>query len=460
MKEKQQSIYKKVSLKELILFGGGEGFSLNILFVFITSYLMYYATDIYGISVAFAGLILTIGRVFDAISDPIIGNMIDRTNTKRGQFRPWIFWGSIIAPLAMVLMFSGLQISMKFGYMTAMYLLFTLGYTMLAMSVHSARSTMTNDPAQRVWLTVPGMLTSIVAVGIVMIGTIPFTEAAGTNPLAQWRLWTVILAVLGFAGWRVFTLSLKNKDKYNPNRKKGEKITLSKQGEVLKSNKALQMLIISSATNDMATGFTTAVNVYFFAHVLRRTDLVSVSAMLILPIGLIMGVVVGLLANKYSKKNIFKWGSYLGLIIPTIMIIFRPFENITLLIILLAIGTGIGIITSQTRWAMVPDCVDYGEWKTGLRTPGIVTSVFTFFNKFGMAIPGVIVGAILAGLGFVVGGHVQGLAVQNAIVLMLFGGPLLGHLCSIVAIHFYPITRVFYKQMIEDLNARNAAKEN
>ncbi len=447
-------VYERATTKEVILYGGAEGlgFSINL---FITMFFMYFTANVYLVPVAFAGLIVTIARFFDAITDPIVGTIIDRTNTKWGRFRPFVLIGGILYPLSAVLLFWGPDIGNKAIYMLIFYILNSLGITFLSVAVNSTRGIMTKDPAQRVMLSIPATIAMTIAMMIIMIGTVPFTQHFG-GEIKAWRLWVIALAVLCFVSWRCFDFAIRKKD--TPDKYKiggSEKVTFKQQWQIMKSNRPLQMLIIASATNDLATGINAAVQMFFWVYVVRRIELQPITGALAIPVMLIMSIVVGGLAKKFSKKQIFVVGSWFGLIIPVIILVIQPFDNIPLLLGLMILSTLASPLTQVTKFPMMADCIDYGEWKTDVKAAGAISSVFTFFNKLGNSIPAVIVGVILASLGFVEGAETQNQGVLTAIVWIMYGGAIFGHVCSVIAMKFYPITRELYDQMITDMQKNN-----
>ena len=454
MIEKMQSIYDRATNKQIIFYGSAEGFGFNTINIFVMMFFLYYVTTVCKVPVAFAGLIITIARFFDAITDPIMGMLADRTNTKWGRFRPYILLGSILFSASVILMFWGPAIESKGIYLMGFYMLNSVGVTLLSVSVNSTRGIITQEPVQRVRLAIPASIATVFAMAIVMIGTVPFTQHFGDS-ISAWRNWAIIISLLSFLAWRVFDYSIREKDvpqRYSGARK--EKVTLKEQLIILKLNRPLQMLIIASATNDFATGFSSALQIFFWTYVVRRIDLQPISSAIMLPAMVLMSIVVGQLAKKYSKKQIFVAGSWSGIVVPAIMLILQPFDQPMLVLVLMALSIITTPLTGNTRWPMMADCIDYSEWITGKNSAGVISSIYTLFNKLGNSIPAVIAGSILAALGFIEGADMQNRAVLQGIIWLSFGGAIFGHICSLVAMKFYTITRELYEKMVTEMKDR------
>jgi len=456
---KEGTNYKKASTKDVILYGASESTGFNAITGLIVSFFMFFITDVALIPVAFAGLTITVARFFDAVTDPIVGAMADKTNTKMGRFRPYILVGGILFPISAVLLFWNPNIANKEIYVMVFYLLNALGVTFLSVAVNSTRNIITKDPTQRVMLSVPASIAaSIMGVGV-FAGTLPFTQSFA-DPTVGWRVWITILATISFIAWRLFDLSIKDKDTpevYKEFTK--EKVTIKKQWNVLKENRPLQMLILASSTNEIATGFSNTVTIFFLAYVLKKIELQTTLALIGVPLAIIMAIVVGQLSKKFSKKSLFVFGTWAKLALSIVMLVFRPFDNVSLVIGLMILSLALTPLLGNTILPMMADCVDYSEWKSKSKSAGIISSIFTLFNKIGGSIPAVFVGLILAALGFIEGADMQNQAVETALVVMMFGGAIFGHICSIIAMKFYPITRKFYEQMTQDIQNRETENQ-
>lgn len=459
MKAKQeQSIYKRASLKELLVFGSCEGLGFNIINMFTMTFFMYYVTNVYGITIATAGLIVAAARFFDAITDPIIGTVVDKTNTKWGRYRPFLVLGGLLFPLSTLMLFMGLDVPYKSIYLLIVYLLNSIGVTFLSVAVNSTRTLITTDPVQRVSLTVPAMLMTLFATLLINGVTVPLTQHFGDS-ISIWRIWAAILSLASFVAWFFFTLNIKKSDQpENYQNMTSEKMTFKRQLNVLKQNKPLQRLALASASIDLAAGFLSAVQIYFWLYVVNRMDMQPLSALVTIPILVVVSILMTPLAKKFSKKQLFLTGSILSFIIAGIMLIIRPFDNVYIVILFIGLASMANMLIQNVRFAMMADCVDYSEWKSDVQSAGVISSIYTFFNKVGNSIPAALSGVILGALGFVGGADFQTDLVNNGIVFLMFGGTMLAQAIAILAMKSYPITREFYAKMTSELKEKREKK--
>lgn len=459
MSKQQQSIYKRASLREILVFGSCEGLGFNIINMFTMTFFMYYVTNVYGVSITTAGLIVFAARFFDAITDPIIGTIVDKTNTKWGRYRPFLALGGLLFPLSTIMLFMGLNIPFKSTYLLIVYLLNSIGVTFLSVAVNSTRTLITTDPVQRVSLTVPGMLMTLLATLIINGVTVPLTQHFG-DTLSIWRIWAIVLSATSFMAWFFFTLNIKKSDQpENYRNLSSEKMTFKRQLNVLKENKPLQRLALASASIDLAAGFLSAVQIYFWLYVVKRMDMQPLSALITIPILVVISILMTPLAKKFSKKQLFLTGSILSFIIAGIMLIIRPFSNVYIVILFIGLASMATMLIQNVRFAMMADCVDYSEWKSNVQSAGVISSIYTFFNKVGNSIPAAFCGIILGALGFVEKAATQTDLVNNGIVFLMFGGTMIAQGIAILAMKSYPITREFYAQMTKELKEKRECKK-
>ncbi len=196
-----------------------------------------------------------------------------------------------------------------------------------------------------------------------------------------------------------------------------------------------------------------AVNVYYFKYVLGREDLVSVVATALLVGGIVALPCMPVLSKLFGKKRLYWIGSFLS-ILPLAVMWLRPTDPVMILMTMMSAFGFISKIPSNLGWAMLPECVDYAEWKYGQRGDGLLSSSLTFINKFGMAIGGAIASFMLGLVGFVANQD-QSPAVINMIVFLRFGMPILGYVASLISMWFYEITSEKYAQIRKDLDGRH-----
>ncbi len=423
---------------------------INIPFLMTMMYVMYFFTDVFGISTIAAASVMAFARLLDSVTDPLMGILIDKTNTRWGKFRPWFFVGGILlsGSFALLLYSPNFSSTGKVVFAYIVYAIYSIGFTMIDIPNHSIKAMLSQDPTQRALLTIPGNVVTNISMLLVMVLTFPLVDRFGGGQ-AGWRIVGIFLGIILFIGFMITANGVKHYD--NPKAYVGRKIpTLKEQFKAFTINKPLQMLTFAVATNQFASAATGTVTAYYFIYNLGRRDLMSIRGLITFGVSLLVTIAVIPFVLKFEKRTLFIWSS-IGAIIPSIVLLFTPYDQITVILAALAVATVFGFTAGYLQWTMIPDCVEYSEWKTGVRAEGAITASFTFMNKLGSSAGGFISGVILAAVGYAAG-QAQAPQVLKAILYMLVFFPIAGHVCSIISMSFYPITKKFFFNMLDDIN--------
>ncbi len=443
---------KKATWGEIILYSFGPGMGINLGYILVSMYFMFFATDYMGLSALLIGNILLICRIMSIFSDPIIGILSDRTNTVLGRYRPWILVGSFIYGVSVVMLFWGPNLSTngKTIFIVIANIIFTWGYSMTNVPGHSLRAVITQDPIQRAYLAIPSSI--LVMIAALMAGALPVVLVKGMGGgIIGYRYMSILFGILIIISFLLTFIGVRKHDNMKAYEHRA-KNSLKDFFTVLKKNRALTLLGIAVGTNFIATTTIQAVQIYILKYIIGDEGLMVVIGGISILIITVFSILASIAVKKIDKKVLFIFGSYSGLIIPIILILFPSiFTNIPLFIVLTTINMAVGPFTTTVQWAMLPDCVEYGEWKTGIRAEGAVTSVFTAINKAGMAIGAGMVGLVLAKSSYIANAAEQTMTVQKALIGLYCAVPIFGHICSIIAVHFYPITTENYYTMVEEI---------
>lgn len=459
----QERKYSKSKYWQLLFFSGNEtattsGYNLvSIFFVLMM-------TDNLLLSGFVAGLIFTFSRVVDAITDPIIGTLIDKTVTRFGKFRPFIVLGSIIINIGILMMFGGFVVfenrTLMYLWVIFSYLLYIIGYTLQSTCTRSGQVQITNDPVQRPFLGAALATFSYIFYGLFLVYSIDFVggfDGGFANPLGYRYLAFIVVAVNIFLTI-LSVIGIKEKDQphlYQNYESLDEKITLGTIFNIIKNNKPLQALIVAAGTNKLAQMVTGGAMAYFFIYTVQNIDLQPVVATYGILIGII-GVMVGMyVASKWDKKKSFLLGTYLGIIAPILLIIFHPFHNghDTLLIILLVAMLFANSIAYVNVLPMTADVADYEHYKRKRFVPGIIGTTFSFVDKLVSSLSGLIIGITLALINYEsdMAPTTEAFWAFYIIVIII---PIIGHIASIIAFKWYEIDRDYYNKMITEINSR------
>ena len=449
---------QKAKFSDIVKYSFG-GIGSNLAFILVLSYLTFFYTDVFGLdSFTVAGLMM-VARLIDAFTDPLMGMIADNTRSKIGRFRPYILFGAPFLGLSLFMLFTAPNLSTggKVIYAYVVYIGYSLISTVVNIPYHSLTPAMSEDPQQRTVIVswkqgmsiIPQFVVGSLALPIVGLFS---SEATG---------WSVYGAIIGVATTLSFWVCAWGGKKYDTLEKAqvtstGTKVNFWQDIKVLFKNKPMVMLMIAVGTDLLAATFASSVNMYYFKYVLGRPDLIPAVSTISLATGILAIPTIPYLCKWLGKKRLCWWMS-LFCIVPNALLMFIPNPTLAILGSMLGVYTFLSRITGTLGWAMLPDCVDWAEWKFGKRTDGLTSSSLTFINKFTGAFGASLASLILGTMGFVANQD-QSAAVNSMIVFMRFGLPIIGYICSLISLRFYEITEEKLKEVNAELQERRAAR--
>ena len=414
--------------------------------------MLYFYTDVVGISPLLAGWIYALGIGWDAITDPYMGYIAERTRTKMGSYRPYILFGSIPLAFSFVLLFwvPPFEGNLLFIFLIMVNLFHRTCFTIVSVPYSSLTARITDDSEERTKLTTARMLGA--SFGTLTISALGF-------PIINWfgsgeeSLGFIYLGVCsGLAAIFILAITVKTVRERNFNL---EITQLPKFSEVSKSivNNYAFLIVFASTLTLITTSIMFNKNLIYYTK--YALDLHEYQ-------GLILGVssasaFLAIPVWAYSALKIGKRNSWL---ISMILLVFSflffylyPIKNLLeLLIVLAVLGIGNGA-TGVLFWSMLPDTIEYGEWKTGVRTESSLYGFMTFAQKGGIAISALILGVLLTNIGFVPNTIQTEETLENLKTLMTFI-PLSGVVLSFILVYFYPIDSKLHKKFIREINER------
>ena len=439
---------KKLNKLSIIGYGAGDAAN-NLAFTTATMFLLVYYTDVAGISAAAAGTLLLVVRIFDAFADVIAGRVVDRTFSKRfGKFRPFIMFGSIPLLLLSVATFSVPQLgesgTLLYAYVT--YAALGLAYSLVNIPYGSLAGAMTQDPGERAKLgsaRLIGMLLVGSALGIFVAPLIK----PGADLQATFTTITLLFVVIGGALYFFTVLTAKERvHRAVPN------VTLKQSMETLKGNKPLLMLCLSSFF--FLTGYLalTSVQLYYLRDVLHRLDLYPVLSIVQLVLTFVLAAFMPRLVRKMGKKRVYIQ-SALVTVVGGVIIFLTPASEVWVGFAGLVLSLMGVLAVNIVVWALEADTVEYGEWRTGVRTEGITYALFSFTRKTGQA-----VGGALAAYALALGGYKSG-AVQSAdavLAIQFAAGalPAIMTILAVVVMSKYTLTDAMHARILTEIRDR------
>jgi len=369
----------RLSVKEKIGYGLGDT-AANFIFQTMVVFQLSFYTDTYGLAAAAAGTLFVVVRVWDAIFDPLMGVIADRTNTRWGKFRPWILWTAVPFGLAGVLAFMtpGLGPSGKLVYAYATYILLMMVYSANNLPYSALTGVITGDIRERTSLSSYRFVCAMAGAFVVQVLALPMVKYFGAGDNAKgYRMTMGLLSVAAVGLFAITFLSVKERIRPDPRQKSSvlrDFAGLARNGPWI----ALFVLTVLIFVGYTMRG---GAMVYYFKYFLGREDLFSVFN----TCGLASIIVVTLfLAAAFMSLFLVLPGGNLPLIFG--VEILRQF----------CYG-----LTTPLLWAMMADVADYGEWTTGRRATGIVYSALVFGLKVGLGVGGGIAGWVLSVYGYV-----------------------------------------------------------
>jgi GPH family glycoside/pentoside/hexuronide:cation symporter len=412
---------------------------------------MYYYTDIFGIPAAAVGTLFLVARIWDAINDPMMGAVADRTKSKYGKFRPWVKWTAIPFGIMAVLMFTTPDFSVQgkiiYAYIT--YIGMMMIYTANNIPYGALSGVMTADSVERTSLNSYRFVLGQSAALMVQALTLPLIAFFGAGDKASGYQMTMGLFAIIAIGMFYVTF-YTTKERIEPVQTKAT--PLKDDLKDLLSNRPWVILFVMGLVTFIFLSLRIAVGLYYFQYYVGDESLFSMFAVLG-TIGLIIGIPLSKpLTKKFGKRNTYIGSNILSGIGVLALFIPSPDEYIYAYIISALVGffNGPGV---PILWAMYADTADYSEWKYGRRATGIVFSAATFGQKFGWGIGGAITGWLLAIFNYVPN-EVQSSDTILGIKLMLSIIPGILMILSAGLLFFYDLTESTMEKIQIELSAR------
>jgi len=442
----------KLTFMEKVGYGLGDTAS-NLYFQMFINFLLFFYTDIFGIPAAAAGTMLMVSRIWDAINDPMMGMIADRTNTRWGKFRPYLIWISIPMAIIGVLTFvtPNLSVTGKLVYAYITYILVMMAYTAINIPYSALMGVLTSDTSERTSVSTFRFVLAFVGAFIVQGLTLPLVGFFGGG--SQATGFPLTMAVYGVLATILFYVTFRTTtERVQPS--VGQQTSLKNDLMDLLKNKPWMILLIMGMFTLGYVVVRSGTIMYYFKYYVGDEKLASLF-MVTGTFAVILGVALTqLLAKTFGKKNVYI--AVMGASsLLTIVFYFIPKDHIYLIF-------GVNILTAMIMapqapllWAMYADSADYSEWKNARRATGLVFSAATFAQKFGIAIGGGLAGWLLSAFGFIPNVE-QMPETLDGIRLMMSIIPAVGSVVATVAALFYPLDDKTMKKIEGELQERKA----
>ncbi len=469
----QPEMQKKLSVGEKIGFSCGD-LASNLYFQTFMTFMPIFYTDIFGITAGALGWMFLISKVFDAVNDPIMGMIADRTNTRWGKYRPFILFGAIPFGIMGILTFTtpNFTPNMKLLYAFITYNAVMMLYTLVNVPYCSLMGVMTSNTADRT------VLSSFRFVGVFIgqfvafycVGMLPSKLGGGVNGEPTAKGFQITMTMLSVAAIILLYITFfSTKERVHP--PKGQRNPMGRDLKDLISNRPWLMIGTATLFQLVFVAIYSGARTYYFQYYVNSGDVSLFGIKLqngwsyqaLLTAFLISGTVatiIGVIATKMLSRIFGKSFTYWGFLaiagITTISYYYMKPEDLNLIFgVNLVRSFALGPISAM-QWAMFTDCADYNEWKTGRRSTALMMAASLFFLKLGLALGASAIVWILGAYGYEKGVEItpeisKGIKMLNSVYPAIFT------LLGVVVMLAYPLSE---KKMLEiegDLLARRKA---
>ena len=423
-----------LKFSEKFAYGMGD-FASNLIFATVSTFLMYYYTDIYGLEAVVVGTLLFVARFIDAVWDLYLGTIIDRTKTRWGQCRPYILFASPLLAVSVIATFTvptGSD-SYKLAYAYITYTLLMCTYSLVNIPYSAMPALMTDDARDRTKLAAVRMFCAISGSMVVGILTLKLVAVlGGGNNQLGYQYTVTLMAIIGmliFWGSFLFT-----KERIAPVVQDKE---VMQDFKILLAGRAWWMMALMGICVYTALSITSGTVIYYFKYVVGDVSKASLY-LFVVGLGLLTGILISVaLTKKYCKRKVMI-GSALSAAVLYASFYFLDPKNITAVYTLGYVIQVFNGISVPILWSMVADTADDAEFRSSRRMVGLSTSSIAFSHKFGLGIGGAIAGFLLAYIGYVANVEQTPRTLEGLVIIMSFI-PAASKLLVVVILKFYPL---------------------
>lgn len=488
MSDRNTGKLNRAKLYQLVLFPMNNG-ATNVYYILTLNFIAYYANGVLGLALMFATTMVTVMRLFDAITDPIIGALMDRTVTRFGKFRPFMVLGNVIMIISSLLLYFGTRIVspdlvlLRYVCFVLFYALYVIGYTFQTSCTRSGQTCLTNDPDQRPVFTIFNTVASLIGMGLVQfLAPILQKSLGGYNsprffdvmvPLAI--IVSAVLTILAIIG-----IAEKDRPEYFGLGGQPEKVALKDYVEILKHNTELLRLMIAGAGCKLAFSIATNMTVLcmLYGAMMENYDGLYLPMMVV---GYVFSAPFFLLTVRTSQKlgqkaSLVRYTRvalvmYVGVLalllmwkqgVPAVNLCVTPLGAINLYTVLFVVFFGIGYgayyATADMPIPMVADCSDYETYRSGKYIPGIMGTLFSLVDKLVSSLGSTIVGIAVAAIGISTlpdstTPYASGM--QTVVIILFCILPMLAWIATLIAMKGYRLTG----ERMKEIQAVNAARK-
>lgn len=419
----------------------------NIFFTVMSFWLLNYLTDTVGLAAGLAGTALMIGRIWDAVIDPFIGTLSDKTRTRWGRRKPYMLIGSILLMAAMVVMFKNPRLpgqtalfwwaTLAYCALCTAYSLVNIPYSALTPELTSSYNERTSLNAFRMSFAIIGTLIAAGA-GLLIVDAFATKKLVGGLSLIDKSSGFTAMGIIFGAimlGTALVTVFTVKEPSFTP---KPSRMGLVKSYLSAFRNKPFVLILLTWTFNVTGVTILSSTMIYYFKYIYHSENMTTLALLILLVSSMIFIPVWNALSRRIGKKAGFIAGMSLLVVTIALIFFFGHTAGVTFFLVMMAVG-GIGFSTGYIfPWAIVPDAIDYDTALTGEKREGIFYGIWTFSSQLGQAFAALVLGWVLNFAGYVPGA-LQGKNALLAIRLLLGPIAIVFYIVAIAVLFRYPI---------------------
>ena len=441
----------RLSLARKLGFTLGD-YACNLYWQSVSIFLLFFYTDAVGLSAGVAGLIYMIASIVDALCDPVMGSIADRTRTRRGRYRPYILFGCVPLGLCFVLLYLrppllGIWLA---AWMMASHIIFRLAYTALSIPYTSLNARLTDNSDERSTMAGMRMAFGVLAALTIVYFTSPLVAKLGHGDAARGFTWAA--AVFALLATAIFPLVYLSTREPAETLEDAAPIGLTASWRAIAGNRAFWVLVLAAVTAFTCSTALGKSVLYYFKYYLHDEAAARYALSAMAGVGL-LAIPAWVMATKViGKRNAWFAAISLSLAMLAVFAVVDIRSPVVMTLWFMAGNVG-GLGASLTFWSMLPDTVEYGEWRGGARTESFIFGLGQFFLKAALGIGAGLFGWLLGAVGYVANAQ-QTPGTLAGLKLIMLVLPATGLAIAGLAMILYPMGRGGHERIVEQLASR------
>jgi glucuronide carrier protein len=444
---------RELRLPQYLGYSAGDAAN-NLAFSMSSMFLLLYYTDVVGITAAAAGTLFLVVRAWDAFADIFAGRMVDKSSTRWGKFRPFFLFGGLPVLLLSVATFTvpgGLSDGAKLAYAYITYALLGLAYSLVNIPYGSLAAAMTQRPQERAKLASFRVLGT--ALTIIMLAFVVAPQIKGSDDLQRsLTITTLAFVVVGYPLYLFLFATARE----NVQRDVAQ-VSFRQTMATVRQNRPLMQLCLSALAFLTAMFSQQTVNAFYARDVLGDANYFIILTVVSTGALIVMAPLIPRIVRTFGKKRAYILAGLLGVVGGAGISLSPPSTPAIPIIFFGVVGIAIAVVNTL-MFALEADTVEYGEWKTGIRTEGATYALFSFTRKLGQAVGGAVAAYTIGLGGYIAGSRTQTEGALDAIRWAAGVVPALFILIAVAIMVVYPLTEEKFHEIVRDVTARRAAR--